>query len=177
MDNHRAGTSPSVPAVDAAVAFLEQQAPGRPVAIIGVSLGAASAVLSNANRRVAAIVLESMYPTLDQAVANRLAIRLGAMGRPLAPLLLWQVPLRLHLSSDTLRPIDRLPGLGVPVLIASGSQDRHTPLDETRALYRAAASPRQLWEVPGAAHVDLYRYDAQGYQRVVGDFIRPHLQH
>lgn len=163
-------------AVDAAVAFLEQQSPGRPIAIIGVSLGAASAVLSGANHHVTAMVLESMFPTLDDAVGNRLAIRLGTPGRYLAPLLLWQVPLRLHISTDALRPIDRLPRLGVPVLIASGATDRYTSLGEARALYRAASTPKQFWEVPGAAHVDLYRYDPYDYQRVVGDFIGPHLQ-
>lgn len=163
-------------AVDAAVAFLGQQAPGRAVAVIGVSLGAASTVLSASTRQLAAVVLESMYPSLDQAVADRLAIRLGAPGRPLAPLLLWQLPLRLQLSADDLRPIDHLAAIGAPVLIASGSRDRHTPIDEARALYRAAAAPKQFWEVPGAAHVDLYAHDPAAYQRVVGAFLQSRLQ-
>ncbi|MGE8288418.1 MAG: alpha/beta hydrolase [Stenotrophomonas sp.] len=163
-------------AVDAAVTFLGQQAPGRAVAVIGVSLGAASTVLSASTRQLAAVVLESMYPSLDQAVADRLAIRLGAPGRPLAPLLLWQLPLRLQLSADDLRPIDHLAAIGAPVLIASGSRDRHTPIDEARALYRAAAAPKQFWEVPGAAHVDLYAHDPAAYQRVVGAFLQSRLQ-
>lgn len=74
--------------VAAAVTYLRQACPGERIGIVGVSLGAASFVLARPRPVVDAVVLESMYPTIEDAIANRLAIRLGPVGRHLAPLLL-----------------------------------------------------------------------------------------
>ena len=45
--------------------------------------------------RVDALVLESVSPTLEEAIDNRLAIRPGPLGPPLAPLLTAQLRPRL----------------------------------------------------------------------------------
>lgn len=34
-----------------------------------------------------------------------------------------------------------------------------------------AAQPKQIWEVSGAAHVDLHRYAKEQYEQRVGEFI------
>ena len=49
----------------AALAFLERNQPGEPVGMIGVSLGAASLVLAKPDPAPSAVVLESMYPTIE----------------------------------------------------------------------------------------------------------------
>jgi pimeloyl-ACP methyl ester carboxylesterase len=161
--------------VRAALAELRQRAPGERLGVIGVSLGAASLVLCRACGHVDAVVLESMYPTIDEAVANRLGTRLGMLGAPLSGLLLEQLPLRLGISKEQLRPIDHLRDIKAPVLIISGSADQHTTLPETRRLYAAAAAPKQLWVVPGAAHVDLHAYTPAEYEQQVGAFMARNL--
>jgi pimeloyl-ACP methyl ester carboxylesterase len=93
--------------VRAALNELRRRVPGKRIGVIGVSLGAASLVLCHNCGRVDAIVLESMYPTIEDAVADRLRMRIGALGGPLSVLLLWQSPLRLGIHPDELRPIDR----------------------------------------------------------------------
>jgi hypothetical protein len=42
-------------------------------------------------------------------------------------------------------------------------------------LFAAAREPKQLWLVEGARHVDLIRYDREGYERTVLGFLRAHL--
>ena len=76
--------------VEAALAYLRQELPTDYIGVIGVSLGAASLVLSHPSPAPDAVVLESMYPTISEAVNDRLEMRLGAWGTRLAPLLLWQ---------------------------------------------------------------------------------------
>jgi fermentation-respiration switch protein FrsA (DUF1100 family) len=161
--------------VRAALAFLRNTFPHEPVAVIGVSLGAASFVLSHASPAPDAVVLESMYPTITDAARDRIAIRLGPAGRLLAPLLVWQLPLRIGVSPSALRPVADIGELRAPVLIASGTVDRHTRLEETRRIYAAAQAPKALWEVSGAAHVDLYRFAPAQYERVMLAFLRSHL--
>lgn len=161
--------------VRAALEELRRRAPGQRIGVIGVSLGAASLVLCRDCPPVDAVVLESMYPTIEEAVANRLRMRLGPVGGPLSALLLWQLPLRLGIRPDALHPIKYLGEVKAPVLIAAGSADLHTTLSETQRLYEAAAQPKALWVVEGAAHVNLHAYAPQEYERRVGAFLAAHL--
>ena len=162
--------------VKAALAFLRAQAPGERLAVIGVSLGAASTVLALPQPVPDALVLESMFPTIEDAVGNRLAGALGPAGRYLAALLLWQLPLRLGVHAADLRPEARLTQWHAPVLIASGSEDRHTPWHETERLFASAHAPKELWKVEGAAHVDLHAFAPAQYQQQVLAFLAAHLR-
>lgn len=162
--------------VIAALDYLRRALPGERLGIIGVSLGAASTVLAQPKPAPDAVVLESMYPTIEEAVADRLTARLGTLGAYLAPALLLQLPLRTDISAHDLRPIHHLPRLGAPVLIASGTEDRHTTWAETQRLYAAAAEPKELWRVEGAAHVDLHAFEPREYERRILGFLGRHLR-
>lgn len=70
--------------VKAAMRFLRQTLPNERHAVIGISLGAASFVLADETPAPNAVVLESMYPTIAEAVSDRLRMRLGAWGAQLA---------------------------------------------------------------------------------------------
>lgn len=163
----------------AALRFLAERLPRERVGVIGCSLGAATVVLNkrpSSSPALSAVVLESMYPSIAEAVADRLALHLGAWARPAAPLLLAQLPWRLGISAEQLRPIDHIGALGSPLLLLAGDLDRHTRLSETQRLFAAAAAPKSLWIVPGAAHVDLHAFDAPGYEARVGAFLREQLR-
>jgi uncharacterized protein len=160
----------------AALAYLRATTPGERVGVIGISLGAASLVLARPAPAPAAVILESMYPTIDEAVADRLALHVGSAARALAPLLLAQLPWRLGVGADALRPIDALPALRAPLLMASGREDRHTPWAETERLLRAASEPKEVWAVEGAAHVDLHVHTPAEYERRVLRFLGRHLR-
>lgn len=121
----------------AAVAFTRKRAPNAKVAIIGSSLGGAATLLAEPD--VDAIVLEAVYPSIDRAVQNRIAIRTGnTMAQLASPLLLWQLKPRLGVSADALRPIDHIGNLRCPLLVISGANDEHTTAADTRALFAAA---------------------------------------
>ena len=162
--------------VTAALAWLAQRCPGERVGAIGVSLGAASLVLAQPVPQLAAVVLESMYPTIEEAVTDRLALHLGSGAALLAPALLWQMPWRLGIETSQLHPIDALPALQAPLMIAAGDADRHTTLAETERLYAAARAPdKSLWIVSGAAHVDLHAFAPAEYEHRVGGFLQGRL--
>ena len=75
----------------AAVKFVRAEAPREKVGIIAVSMGGAAALLATPPLSVDAIVLEQVYPTLDQAISDRISMRLGPWSTVLAPLLSWQL--------------------------------------------------------------------------------------
>jgi len=157
--------------VRASVQTLQRLAPGEKVGAIGLSLGAAAIALSGADDVLSAVVLESLYPTIEEAVSDRLRIRFGVIGPLLAPLLLVQLEPALGISPSQLRPIEWIASWRSPLLIVHGTEDRHTTLAEAQRLFAAAKPPKDFLAVPGAAHVDLYAFDKEAYERKVGAFL------
>ncbi|HEX4965098.1 MAG TPA: alpha/beta hydrolase [Thermoanaerobaculia bacterium] len=162
---------------DARAAFdwLRHTAPARRIGVIGCSLGGASVLLGPQPSGYDAVVLEAVYPRVSRAVENRIRLRLGPLAPLLAPLLLAQLPSRLHVSAADLEPIRSIGRLGSPVLVVAGSRDEHTTLAESEELFNAAAQPKQLWIVEGARHQDFLAYDPAGYAAHVVTFLQDHL--
>ena len=161
--------------VDAAVDYLNARLGGRPVGVIGASLGGAAALLGESPVEADAVVLEGVYSSIDRAARNRMIIRFGEIGRWLTPLLVWQIGPRLGVSPDALAPIAAIHRLDAPVMIIAGTEDRRTRLDESKALYLQATSSKRLWLIHGARHEDFHRHSAAEYERRVGRFFDDHL--
>ncbi|HSS27405.1 MAG TPA: alpha/beta hydrolase [Usitatibacter sp.] len=163
--------------VSAALAYLHATYPGQKIGVIGVSMGAAALVLARPRTpELSAVVLESMYPTIEEAVADRIAVHVGKWATGFAPLLLWQLPLRTGVSAADLRPIAGIGAIHAPLLIAAGSNDLDTTLAETRRIFAAANAPKELWIVDGAGHEDLFHSYRSQYEARVGGFVREHLR-
>jgi pimeloyl-ACP methyl ester carboxylesterase len=162
--------------VQAAVAYLRNNFPGERLGAIGVSLGAAAIVLAKPPLRLDAVVLESLHPTIQEAVENRLRLHLGQFGPLLAPLLLYQISLRLHIPREELNPINHIGDLRAPLLLISGTDDRHTTVAEAERLFEAARPPKELWIVPGGGHFNMHTYAGKEYENRLSDFLEWYLR-
>lgn len=155
------------------VVWLRQRLPGAKVAVIGTSLGGAAALLARNELKTDALVVESVYSTLDQAVWNRVEMRVGAvMADCLSPLLSVQIPLRMGAAPADVSPMLAAATVRCPLLVIHGAKDDHAHLSEGRAIFDASPSKaKQWWEVPDAGHVDLCRLEGEKYQRTVLAFL------
>jgi fermentation-respiration switch protein FrsA (DUF1100 family) len=160
----------------AAVSFVAAQDPDTPIAFLGVSQGGAAALLGPSPLPVSALVLEAVYSTVHEAVANRLAVRFGEPGRLLAPLLLWQLEPRLGVSPEAVAPIRGIRNINAPLLLLAGERDRHTTIEQSRTLFGAAPEPKELWVVPGAMHQNFHHLVPREYERRVLDFLNRTLR-
>ena len=159
----------------AARSYLSAAAPGERVGVIGVSLGGAAALLGPEPLPADALILESVYPDIDAAIANRMVRRFGPAGYGLARLYVRLMPLALPMRAADLRPIDRIGAVRAPLLVMAGTADLHTTLAESEALFERAPAPKLFWPVEGAGHVDLAAYRPEDYRRRVLDFLDAHL--
>ena len=104
---------------DAKAAFdwLRRSRPGAPVAVIGVSLGGAAALLGDEGPLPAdAMILQAVYPDIRRAVRNRIAAAAGtAPAYVLEPLLSLQSRPRFGVWPSRLSPLDALGGYRGPV--------------------------------------------------------------
>jgi alpha-beta hydrolase superfamily lysophospholipase len=162
--------------VVAAVEFLEQRRPGRPVIVIGASMGGAAALFAatELGHRVRGYILESPYQDLKVAVWNRIEQALPPMLSQAAYAGLRIVsPLFLpHL--EKISPLNAIAGVpdDVSVLILAGAADRLARPEEARALYSRVANHGRLVWVPGAGHGDLLRSNPELYARTILAFCR-----
>ena len=158
----------------AALEFLKGVAPGERIGVIGVSMGGAATLLGNDPLPADAYVLESVYPTIRQAVANRLGAWLGpigGVGRMFTSPVLKMISSKTGVREGDLQPIARIGRLHAPVLVIAGTADRYTPLAEAESLFAHAPAPKTFWAVEGADHEDLYAFTPKEYRRQVGSFL------
>jgi uncharacterized protein len=160
----------------AAVDYLRARLPNERIAALGSSLGGAACLLGDTPLDVDALILEAVYPEVETAVANRIRMRLGAAGAWLTPLLTRQMKPRIGVGTEQLRPVDAIRNITCPVLIIAGTHDQHTTIVESRRLFSAAPDPKEIWEIQGAAHVDLHRYSGQSYENCVRNFLAKQLR-
>ena len=159
----------------AAVAYLRTVRGCKKIAVIGVSLGGAASLLGAAPLAVDALILESVYSTIEAAVTNRLVMRMGEFAPWAAPLFIHQIPYRLDVPLTALQPLNAIRKNHAPVLVIGGSADRHTTLEETQQLFNNAAKPKELWIVQGAIHQDFYKFAGALYEQKVLAFLQRYL--
>jgi len=163
-------------ALDARAAFdwLKQRRHGAPVAVIGNSLGGASALLGPSGPLPAdALILQAVYPDIRRAIRNRIAARLTTgPAYLLEPLLSLQSKPRFGVWPAQLAPVAALRRYRGPVFVIGGEEDDYTPPDETRAMFAAAPGGKALWLVPGASHAAIGELQGQDYRGRVAAFLR-----
>ncbi len=157
----------------AAVKFVRDTLPGEKIGIIGVSLGGAATLLAEPKIEVNAIAVEMVYPTIQQAIDNRMKHYLSFVGGWLTPLFIAQLQPRLGIAPEALRPISNVSNVTASKLFIAAAEDKHTPLAESQSLFDTASEPKELWVVNGAQHENLHRFARQEYEhRVLGFFER-----
>lgn len=162
--------------LDARAAFdwLKARQHSGKVAVIGVSLGGAAALIGRDGAVPAdALVLVAVFPDIRHAIYNRMAAVLTPAGGALAePLLSFQSLPRHRVWPGRIAPIAAIRDYAGPVFVIGGAEDRYTPPAETRALYAAAPNRKALWLVPGLSHGEVSNLHDAEWARRIGAFLR-----
>ncbi|GJL55939.1 MAG: hypothetical protein NPIRA02_30710 [Nitrospirales bacterium] len=161
--------------VSAAIQFASQRKPSNPIGLIGFSLGGVAAVLNGPALKIDALILEAVNSKLAHTVLNRIRQRVGPLAPILAYPLLFQLQLQYGIDLKELRPIDSIRSLDIPVFVIGGTRDQHTLPSETKALFAAANSPKELWLVKGAHHQDIHQFAPADYETRLLAFLNAHL--
>jgi fermentation-respiration switch protein FrsA (DUF1100 family) len=74
------------------------------------------------------------------------------------------------MSSDEYSTTAALANATVPVLFIHGTDDNFVPIEMTYENYKACASEKILFVVPGASHGMSYIWDKKGYESAVKKF-------
>jgi dipeptidyl aminopeptidase/acylaminoacyl peptidase len=147
------------------------------IVIYGGSMGGTTAIRAMARLPQArALVVDTAYTSLRDAVGDGVTLRTGLPPSPFAEIIVWMCGGMAGANLFEVRPIDDIAAIAPrPVLLMHGDNDGTILVDHARRLYAAAGEPKQLYIVPGGVHGDTYVRDPQTWREIVLPFLRSAL--
>ncbi|HEX2142387.1 MAG TPA: alpha/beta hydrolase [Candidatus Limnocylindria bacterium] len=159
--------------VAAAVRFLESRGFG-PIALLGISMGGAVAIMSAPDLPVAAVVADAAYAEVAHPVANKM--RQGHYPFP-------RLGSRLIVAAASLRarvrlrePIARVSEISPRgLLLIAPRDDQVVSWTQSLKMYEAAQEPKELFVVDGCGHSEAHAVAGPEYERRVLAFLGRYL--
>jgi dipeptidyl aminopeptidase/acylaminoacyl peptidase len=159
--------------VAAAVRLLEGRGLG-PIALYGISMGGATAILAGAELPVAAVIADAAYADIRNPIANRM--REARLPLPGIGSRLVVAGAAVRARTRLISPIDRVAQLAPRgLLLIAPREDRLVDWQQSVRLHEAAGEPKELYVVNGAAHGEARMVAGPEYERRVLDFLERHL--
>jgi len=160
----------------AGVSWLDATVGERPIGVLGISMGAATAILAAADSpRIGAVAADSPYARLRDPV--RAAICQRGYPRAVSPLLAWSVcsvaSLHARGALDPIQVVHRIAPR--PLLLIHGEADDLIPVDNAHALYAQAGQPKELWVVPEVGHARVAEVEPRAYADRITSFFEASL--
>lgn len=140
--------------VQAAVDYLAAAPEVEQIGALGTSFGGAAVVrAAAADERIKAVVIESSYSSLAEAVDDAFADLSIFPQWPFAPLLVSLAERRVGLEITQVNSARDLASLSPrAVLIIHGAHDPLFPLHHAQKMYESAQEPKQLWIIEDMGH-------------------------
>ena len=160
--------------VCAAEAFVESSAPGRSIALWGVSLGASTALLS-ANHCSGAIaaIADSSFLSFEETVSHHFELITPLPSFPIANILIEITRRRMDFTldeGDVELAVANHPDLAV--LFIAGTDDERMPPDVARRLHAASSNPNsEILVINGARHGQAFQEAPRRYLAAVFGFL------
>jgi len=147
-----------------------------PIYLCGVSMGASTVLMAsgfdlpdNVHGIIADCGFTSPHAIWKHVVETNLRIPYGGVAGAIADDLCKR---KIRVGSKDFSTVDALNKCIVPVLFIHGTDDSFVPIEMTYENYKACASPKRLFVVPGADHAYSYIVDKKGYEETVKSFWR-----
>ena len=148
------------------------------IALHGVSMGAAVAIMTAAREvRAAAVVAEASFTDLRSTIDSSFEHFIGLPAFPFGPITTWITERRLGIDADSVSPLRDVPALaGRPLFIIENELDGAIAPDSGVALFQAAGQPKRYWLAPDSAHGQGHRDARAQYERRVREFLHEALR-
>jgi uncharacterized protein len=163
----------------AAVALAKSKGAQR-IGVLGFSMGGTVALTTAAAcPDIDAVAVDSAFVHTTSAIAGAMQERHvpERAAYLLARLFLLTASLRFGFNLFAVEPLKAIERIAPrPVLMMYGERDLCVPASEVRLLYQRAREPRQLWQVPEAAHRNLQLYRAEEYRQKIVEFFEQNLR-
>lgn len=141
------------------------------IAALGISEGAAGAIMAQAEHQVfTAVVADSSYANLERLFMRSPSI--SRLNPAFARTVMWEAQLWFGRPLDQISPEIDAGNLGTcSLLIIQNRDDKVTPVADGKALLDSAGVNAKMWTVPSGGHGDAIYEDPGGYAARVLKFL------
>ncbi len=155
--------------------LLERYGSDLSIAIMGVSMGAATVLISTGKtlpKQVKCAVADCSFTSAEDEFRSTMKGKfplIRALGKPIAYIL-------AHARYSDMSPITAVTRSKTPTLFIHGDKDSFVPYPMMQKLYDACAAPeKQQWSSPGAVHAESAMRNPDGYAAAVLPWLSAHL--
>lgn len=153
----------------AAIAYAKERSDG-PIVLFGVSMGAATALVTADDTDVAAVIADSPFSDLRGYLETNLPVWSDLPNFPFTPVIMTVTPWFTGLDADLVKPIDDMAQIEAPVLLIHSQGDDAIPVSESEQL-AAAGEDVELWVTENDGHVQSHRSFQTEYRQTVFEFL------
>ncbi len=160
----------------AAAGYMRVRFPGKPLFLVGVSLGAAVSLQAlPLLPEVRGVWSEGAFGRLDRVVEHEFACLPGWLRRPLVAAYRGLGWLDCGLRIGRINPVRAIESVHVPAYFCHGQCDELVPPGEGESLYGAYHGPCWFWRVVGASHYRVRQRNHEEYLRRLRVFLQERL--
>lgn len=160
----------------AAVQYVKATFGRGPIGVLGISMGAAAAVMAAAQSQdIAAVVADSAFATLEGVTSKKVRdVAPLRRGLPLGWLGLWAGQLLSAGRLGQVKPVEHVDKISPrPILFVYGERDSFIPPEGRQQLIERAGEPKEVWLAPGSDHaMARLDYPQEYLRRVLAFFAR-----
>ncbi|MCC6147729.1 MAG: alpha/beta hydrolase [Anaerolineaceae bacterium] len=155
-----------------------QTGPGARIALWGISMGAAAAMMmsgENLPASVRAVIEDCGYDSVRDEFQHQLQRMYHLPAFPLLPAASLLCNLRAGFSFDEASCIPALQRTQIPTLFIHGAEDDFVPVHMAHTCYAACTAPKELWLAPDAGHGLAFQTHPLAYKELVKRWLEQHL--
>ncbi|MFC1978741.1 alpha/beta hydrolase [Chloroflexota bacterium] len=134
------------------------------IGVLAYSMGAGITLITAAESDdIDAIVSDACFADFGEIVSSEMS-RQYKIPSVFSTPMFFLIKVFYGVDITAISPIHHVADIApTPILFIHGQEDETTPVAHADRLYEAAGQPKQLWKVPGAAHVRSYQTEPQEY--------------
>ena len=144
-----------------------------PIYLLGISMGATTVLMTTGSQlpsNVKGVIADCGFTSPNDiwrhVAQNMKILYTGFMGEIASAI----CKRKINVAPDEYSTITALENSTVPVLFIHGTEDKFVPIEMTYSNYKACASPKSLFIVPGAEHGASYFAAKDEYEKQVKEF-------
>lgn len=153
--------------------WTEQLPPDAKIILHGVSMGAATALMTAAlePKNLCAVVEDCGYTSAYEMFAAQLEKIFGLPEYPVMPCANLVCKLKTGIKISDAAPLEVVDKIKVPILFIHGDEDGLVPFEMMTRLFDKATAPKEKFVVAGAGHADAKRKNPAAYFEKVFAFL------
>jgi len=157
--------------------WLEKIPPDSKIVLHGVSMGAATVMMTAAHnpKNLIAVVEDCGYTSAYEMFAAQLGKIFGLPEYPVMPCADYVCKFKTGIKISDAAPLNVVDKIKVPILFIHGDADGLVPFEMMSRLYDKAAAPKEKFVVTGAGHADAKRKDPAVYFDKIFTFLEDKL--